>query len=430
MVAYRVGGGYVHQPDSAVNLAGTAAATAARIDAGDIQIRAFLPEPDRAARLRAQALEATRQWPAAAEKPPLFGVATGVKDVIRVDGLPTAAGSQVPPAALAGAEASVVRRLRDAGALIAGKTVTAEFAMVAPGPTRNPRDLRHTPGGSSSGSAAAVAAGLVPLALGTQTIGSVIRPAAYCGIAGFRPTHGRIPVDGVVPHSPTLDVVGCLAADVAGLAAAAAVLCDDWQVATETGLPTLGIPVGPYLERASRDALTSLGAQARSLTAAGYQVREVPVLDDMAVIERLTFVISRFEAAAVHAGWFDRYGELYRPATAALIRDGQAIDRDEHAAALAGRASVVGHLAEVADHAGTDLWITPAATGPAPASLTTTGDPVMCMPWSLAGLPAVSIPAGLVGRLPVGLQCVGAAGADEQLLSWAAAIAAALDQGN
>ena len=430
MVAHRVGSGSVHQSVSAVDLAAAAAATAARIAAGDTQIRAFLPEPGRAARLTAQAQEATRRWPAAADRPPLFGIATGVKDVIRVDGLPTAAGSRVPPAALAGAEAGVVRRLRDAGALIAGKTVTAEFAMVAPGPTRNPRDLRHTPGGSSSGSAAAVAAGLVPLALGTQTIGSVIRPAAYCGIAGYRPTHGRIPVDGVVPHSPTLDVVGCLAADVAGLAAAAAVLCDDWQAATETGLPTLGIPVGPYLERASRDALTSLRAQARLLVAAGYPVGEIPVLDDMAHVERLAQVISRFEAAAVHADWFDRYGELYRPATAALIRDGRAIDRDEHAAAMVGRAGVVSNLTDVAGHAGIDLWIAPAATGPAPASLSSTGDPIMCMPWSLAGLPAVSIPAGTVDRLPVGLQCVGAAGTDEQLLSWAAAIAAALDRGN
>src|SRR5262249_20937375 len=155
--------------------------------------------------------------------------------------------------------------------------VTAEFAMVAPGPTRNPRDLRCTPGGSSSGSAAAVAAGLVPLALGTQTIASVIRPAAYCGVAGFRPTHGRVPSDGVLPYAPTLDVVGCIAADVAGLASAAAVLCDGWQATAQPPdrLPTLGIPVGCYLERASTAALTAFGEQARSLAAAGYRVLEI-----------------------------------------------------------------------------------------------------------------------------------------------------------
>jgi Asp-tRNA(Asn)/Glu-tRNA(Gln) amidotransferase A subunit family amidase len=409
------------------SLAGVAAATAARIATGDVQIRAFVPEPDRSGRLAAQAQEIANRWPAG-DQPPLFGVAIGVKDVIRVDGLATTGGSRLPAAATAGPEATAVRRIRQSGALIAGKTVTAEFAMVAPGPTRNPRNLRHTPGGSSSGSAAAVAAGLVPLALGTQTIASVIRPAAYCGIAGFRPTHGRIPADGVLPYAPTLDVVGCLAADVAGLASAAAVLCVDWRALTEHHLPTLGIPAGPYLERASKDALTAFGTQARSLAAAGYQVREVPVLDDMAAVEQLIYIITRFEAAAAHAGWFDRYGDLYRAPTAEIIRAGQALRRDEHAAALAGRAEVAGRLADAAAHAGVDLWITPAATGPAPASLASTGDPVMSMPWSLAGLPAVTSPAGLVCGLPVGLQCVGAARADEKVLSWAAGIAAALDR--
>lgn len=424
----RASGGQVRPADDAADLAAVAAATAALIASGDTAIRAFLPEPDRAGRLTAQALETARRWPAAAARPPLFGVATGVKDVIRVDGLPTSGGSRLPPAALAGPEASVVRRLRDSGALIAGKTVTAEFAMVSPGPTRNPRDLRHTPGGSSSGSAAAVAAGLVPLAIGTQTIASVIRPAAFCGIAGFRPTYGRMPADGVLPYAPTLDVVGCLAADVARLATAAAALCDNWQAPADSRVPVLGIPAGPYLERASKDALTAFRAQARALAAAGYPVREIPVLDDMSAVERLIFVITRFEAATAHAGWFDRYGELYQAGTAEIIRAGQAIGRDEHAAALAGRADVISRLADASRHAGIDIWITPAATGPAPASLATTGDPVMSIPWSLTGLPAVSVPAGLVGGLPVGLQCVGAAGADEQLLSWAAAIAAALDR--
>jgi Asp-tRNA(Asn)/Glu-tRNA(Gln) amidotransferase A subunit family amidase len=408
-------------------LAEVAAATAVRIAAGDVEIRAFVPEPDRALRLTAQARDTAGRWPAATPRPPLFGVPAGVKDVIRVDGLPTAGGSRVPPDVLAGPEATVVRRLRESGALIAGKTVTAEFAMVAPGPTRNPRDLRHTPGGSSSGSAAAVAAGLVPLALGTQTIASVIRPAAYCGIMGFRPTNGRIPADGVLPYAPTLDVVGCLAADDGTLATAAAVLCDDWTEPADDRVPTLGIPGGPYLERASRAALTAFAGHVQSLMAAGLVVREIPVLDDMTAIERLIFVITRFEAAAAHAAWFDHYGELYQVATAEIIRAGQAITRDEHDGALAGRADVSSRLADAADRAGIDLWITPAATGPAPASLATTGDPVMSIPWSLAGLPAVSIPAGLVGGLPVGLQCVGSAGADEELLSWTAAIAAPLD---
>jgi Asp-tRNA(Asn)/Glu-tRNA(Gln) amidotransferase A subunit family amidase len=329
---------------------------------------------------------------------------------------------------LSGPEATVVRRVREAGALIAGKTVTAEFAMTEPGPTRNPRDLRHTPGGSSSGSAAAVAARMVPLALGTQTLGSVIRPAAYCGVAGYRPSYGRIPTDGVLPYAPSLDVVGCLAADVAGLAQLAAVICDSWRAATAAHLPALGIPVGPYLARASADALAAFSAQTTALAAAGYPAREVPVLDDMATVEQLVFVLTRYEAAATHAEWFDRYGSLYRPATAAAIRAGRAIGPAQHEAAQAGQAELASRLAGVTERSGVDIWVTPAAPGPAPAGIASTGDPVMSTPWSLAGCPAVSIPAGTVHGLPVGLQCVGAAGADEQLLSWTADIAAVLNR--
>lgn len=204
----------------------------------------------------------------------------------------------------------------------------------------------------------------------------------------------------MLAYAPTLDVVGCFAADVAGLAAVATVLSDDWQAPAGTGLPVLGIPAGPYLERASRDALTAFGAQAQSLAAAGFRIIEAPVLDDMAGVERLLFVISRFEAAAPHGGWFDRYGELYQAGTAETIRAGRAVGGDEYAAALAGRAEVASRLADARVRAGIDLWITPAATGPAPAGLATTGDPVMSTPWSLAGLPAVSIPAGLSAGCP------------------------------
>jgi Asp-tRNA(Asn)/Glu-tRNA(Gln) amidotransferase A subunit family amidase len=318
----------------------------------------------------------------------------------------------------------VVRRLRAAGALIAGKTVTAEFATFAPGPTRNPRDLRHTPGGSSSGSAAAVAAGLVPLALGTQTIASVIRPAAYCGVAGFRPTRGRTPADGVVPFSPSLDTVGWFAAGAAGLARVASVLCDDWQPIAEDAAahrpPVLGIPAGRYLDRATRPALAAFDACARSVTAAGYRVRRVSLLDDIDEVERQLVIITRHELASVHSRWFSRYGAMYQPATAAAIREGQLIDPRQYAAALSGREQLTARLAEAAAEAGVDMWITPAATGPAPSGLASTGDPVMSLPWSLAGLAALTLPAGQVAGLPVGLQCIAAsARADEQLMHWA-----------
>src|SRR5690606_3462350 len=153
-----------------------------------------------------------------------------------------------------GSEAESVRLLRAAGALVLGKTVTAEFAYSEPGPTRNPRNLAHTPGGSSSGSAAAVASGFCPLALGTQTIGSVIRPAAYCGIIGFKPGYGRISTSGVLPVSRSLDHVGIFTQDIAGVALAASILCQTWDASPTVSaktLPTLGVPTGAYLEQAT-----------------------------------------------------------------------------------------------------------------------------------------------------------------------------------
>src|SRR5262249_2824459 len=161
--------------------------------------------------------------------PSLYGVLIGVKDIFRATGFPTRAGSRLPPELLAGDEASCVTLLKSRGALILGKTVTAEFAYIDPGPTRNPYNLDHTPGGSSSGSAAAVAAGYCSLALGTQTIGSVIRPASYCGIVGFKPSYDRIPTDGVIHVSKALDHVGLLMQDVPGMALAASILCREWR---------------------------------------------------------------------------------------------------------------------------------------------------------------------------------------------------------
>lgn len=413
-------------PIAPADAARQAAATCDRIEAVDADLHAFLPEPGRRARLMAAAREVSTRWPTTADRPQLYGVPVGVKDVIRVDGLPTTAGSALPPRVLAGTEASAVGRLRAAGALIAGKTVTTEFAMFAPGPTRNPRDRDHTPGGSSSGSAAAVAAGLVPVALGTQTIASVIRPASYCGVAGYRPTHGRIPSDGVIPFAPSLDVVGCLAVGASELALAAAVLCDDWRPGAAPPPPVLGIPVGPYLERATPEARTAFAGHAAALSAAGYVIREVPELADMDDVEQHLIAVSRYEAAHVHAQWFARFADLYRPATAALIRQGQAVTSGDYARAAVAAGALARRLTDSAGRAGIDCWLTPAATGMAPPGLTSTGDPVMSIPWSLAGLPAIALPARAVARLPLGVQVVGAAGADELLLHWAAGLEDAL----
>ncbi|MFI6447288.1 amidase [Kitasatospora sp. NPDC050543] len=401
-----------------------------RIEQIDPVLRAFVPEPGRHHRLHAEAGALAARHRDPSTRPALYAVAVGIKDVVRVDGLPTHAGSALPPGVLAGPQAAVAVRLRAAGALIAGKTVTAEFAVNAPGPTHNPHHLGHTPGGSSSGSAAAVAAGLVPLAIGTQTIGSVIRPAAYCGVVGFRPTYGRIPTDGVVPHAPSLDTVGTFTADVEGAALAAAVLCDDWRPAAPPGrAPVAGIPVGPYLEHADVAAVEAFERQLKVLGQAGVTMRQVELIPDFDEVVRHLHVISRYELARVHADWFTRFGGLYRHETAAAVRHGQEIDPADHAAALRARAHFRERIAEATARAGVDLWLAPAATGPAPRGLEGTGDAVMSLPWSYAGLPALTLPAGYApDGLPLGLQCVGAEGADEPLLAWASRLESCLER--
>ncbi|GAA2133794.1 amidase [Kitasatospora kazusensis] len=399
-----------------------------RIDRVDPVLHAFVPEPGRYERLAVRAAVLAAGAPA--DRPVLYGVPVGVKDVIQVDGLPTHGGSALPPGVLAGPEATAVGRLRAAGALVAGKTVTAEFAVVAPGPTRNPHNPAHTPGGSSSGSAAAVAAGLVPLALGTQTVGSVIRPAAYCGVVGFRPTYGRIPLDGVIPHAPSLDAVGLYTAEVAGVELAASVVCDDWaRLPDADGPMVLGVPDGPYLDRVEPAARAAFERQLARLASGGLTVRRVPAMPGFDDLVRQVWTVIRYELAQVHADWFARFGRLYRPETAAAIRQGREVDPDDYRAALKARERFRAELAAAVGDAGLDLWITPAAPGPAPAGLDSTGDAVMSLPWSFAGLPAVAVPAGTLGGLPVGVQLVGPEGGDERLLQVARKVEGVLWRG-
>ncbi|WP_203704279.1 amidase [Asanoa iriomotensis] len=372
-----------------------------RIDAVDPVLHAFLPEPGRRARVAAATA----------------GVPLGVKDIYRVDGLPTRAGSKLPPELFEGQEASLVTRLRAAGYVVAGKTVTAEFASSAPGPTRNPHDLAHTPGGSSSGSAAAVAAGMVPVALGSQTLGSVVRPAAFCGVVGFRPTHGRVPADGMLPHSPSLDTVGWFTADVAGAAHVAAIACPGWTDADPGPEPVLGVPAPEYLRQADAVARRAFEGQLAALRDAGYAVRTTEFLSHMDVAAMR--VINRYELARSHEGWFTDHADRYRPQTAEAVREGLALTPDDYAKALRWRDDFVAAY----DDTDVDVWVTPAAPGTAPRGLDHTGDAAMSIPFSVAGAPAVSVPAGRAGGLPLGLQLAGHRGADERLLAWAAMIA-------
>ncbi|MBK8984583.1 MAG: amidase [Chloroflexi bacterium] len=399
------------------------AALEARFAEREPEVLAFVPEDGRFARLRHQAQQLLAAYPEPATRPSLFGLPLAVKDIFHAAGFVTQGGCQLPPHLFQGDEATSVRRLRAAGALIVGKSVTTEFAYFAPGPTRNPHDPAHTPGGSSSGSAAAVGAGLSRLALGTQTIGSITRPAAFCGVVGYKPSYERISRDGVIPLAPSCDHVGLFAPDVAGAALAAAALVDGWRDTAAAHPPVLGIPEGPYLERASLAGLAHFRATCQRLLNAGFPVKSIPVMPDFADIFARHTTIVAAEAAQVHAAWFGQYAHLYHSKTAELIRRGQAIQPDELVAALAARPQFRADLQRVMDEQAVDVWLSPAAVGAAPAGLDSTGDPVMNLPWTYAGLPTLSLPAGAnAAGLPLGLQLAGRWQADEALFAWAVQI--------
>jgi len=414
----------------ALNLVEYLDALFARQEQIEPQVQAFVPEPDRRGRVMAQAQALLDRYPQPGQRPLLFGIPIGVKDIFNAEGLLTRAGSNLPPDELTGPEAASVRALRAAGAVVMGKTVTTEFAYFEPGPTRNPHNLAHTPGGSSSGSAAAVAAGLVPLAIGTQTIGSVIRPAAFCGIVGYKPSYNRIDPTGLLFFSRSADHVGMFTQDVAGMRLAAAVACSGWdKTTTVVRKPSLGIPVGPYLAQASAEGLAAFDVQVNALRAAGYEIKETPLFHNIDDINRIHRQLIAAEFAQEHARWYQQFKSLYRPRTAALIEEGMTIDPETVADArdlqLLLREEVL-HIMDVND---VDLWLSPAAPGPAPEGLNSTGDPIMNLPWTFLGLPAVTVPAGRASNgLPLGLQLIGPWMMDEEMLAWAEDVQALLGE--
>ncbi len=404
----------------------------ARMAKTDSVVDAMLPEEDRLGRLRSEAIALAETYPHPDQRPPLYGLLVAVKDIFHVSGFVTRAGTAVPPELFAGSEADIVVMLRKAGALILGKSVTTEFAYFEPGPTRNPHNPDHTPGGSSSGSAAAVAAGYCALALGTQTIGSVTRPAAFCGVVGFKPTLDRLPTAGLVYFSRTIDHVGLFTQDVDGMALAAASLCRDWQAEFVRGvLPALGVPVGPYLEQVEPEALAVFEKQLQLLADMGCRVVRIPVLADIEALNHLHRRMVFAEFAREHARIYERHADLYRPRTAEIIEIGLKVGAEEVAAARSNCTKLRGELEARMAEAHIDLWVCSAACGPAPAGIHATGDPNMSLPWTHTGMPVVNLPAGYSkSRLPLSLQFIAPFGADEALLSWAQVLSPSLSEQN
>jgi len=354
------------------------------------------------------------------EPGPLHGVPVGVKDIFATADLPTAMGSALYADHRPERDAIVVQRLRAAGAYVMGKTVTAEFAFLHPGPTRNPWNLAHTPGGSSSGSAAAVAAGFVPLAIGTQTNGSIIRPAAFCGVVGYKPTAGTVPGAGCFPFSETLDQIGLFAGDVEDAALFGAVLTDDEQLGDyQRARPRpprfLALPHFPWNGTAS-DAARHFETTLDKLRAHGAMVQVISLPEALREAQVVHRTIMYYEAARQHANARSNQRGALSTTLCMALDEGAAIPGERYRSALAARAALMEQARDLFDDC--DAVLSPAAAGTAPAGVDATGDPSFATLWTLIGVPALSLPSGRsADGLPFGLQMATSAGADALLLS-------------
>jgi aspartyl-tRNA(Asn)/glutamyl-tRNA(Gln) amidotransferase subunit A len=323
---------------------------------------------------------------------------------------------------IAKADAPVVAQLRRAGAILLGKTVTTEFACFDPPPTRNPWNLAHTPGGSSSGSAAAVAAGMCLAALGSQTGGSITRPASFCGVCGLKPTFGRLSVDGVYPIAFHLDHPGPLAPTVADLAILWSVLGDEEVPAPaggETQPPRLALLGGFFAESADAAVRAATRDAVERLKAAGASIAEVPLPEEFGEVHSVHRRIMAVEAAEHHRERYLAHRDQYGASISALIEEGFSVAAVDYAAALKQQSYVRAAVIELLRRF--DALVTPATVTAAPASLETTGDPAFNSPWSLAGLPTVSFPCGLSPNgMPCSLQLTGAWRVERDLLKAAA----------
>ena len=355
---------------------------------------------------------------------PLHGIPLGIKDIVDVEGLPTRAGSPLREDHVARSDAPLVTALRQAGAVILGKTVTVEFACFDPSPTRNPWDpaLGHSPGGSSSGSAVAVALGMCPGAIGTQTGGSLVRPASYCGIAACKPTFGRVSAEGIVPVSHHLDhpgpMVRCVAdleimlrclpgVDLFGRTTGRAAKQDfSDEPAAASRPPRLGLVEEFFLEEAEEPIQRATEAAVATLQEGGAAIERVALPEGFAEIIPLHERIMAVEAAAYHRRQFAAHRASYGPMIAGLLDQGLKVRAVDYAAALAhqrGFRRRIGSLFE-----GFDALVMPATDTTAPPTLATTGNKRNQAPWSYLGVPVVSIPCGLASDgMPAALQLVG-----------------------
>ncbi|MBB5444392.1 MULTISPECIES: amidase [unclassified Paraburkholderia] len=393
----------------------------ARADALEPWLRAFMHRPDTYA-VRGAVARA------------LVGVPIGVKDLADTADMPTGYGSPAYNGHRPGRDARIVSMIRALGGTVFGKTATTEFAWRGPAATVNPWNRAHTPGGSSSGSAAAVAAGIVPLAIGTQTVGSIIRPAAYCGIVGYKPSYRAVPSEGVHPLAASLDHVGFFGRSVEDVAVAHALFVEGAPQAVEneaawrdhfprdTSALTLGVVRTPFWdELIAPHQHANFDASLRTLSKGGARIVELDYGADLPQMREATLTILAVEAYRAVGDVAARAPALMSEHMRVLLSEGQAMPLERYQQALLLQAHVRSQSAALLQ--GCDALVTLPASGEAPHGHADTGDARFCAPWSLMGAPAVNVPSGWSdANLPLGFQIVGAFGDDAKLLRVAARI--------
>jgi Asp-tRNA(Asn)/Glu-tRNA(Gln) amidotransferase A subunit family amidase len=412
----------------------------ARIDAVEDQIHAWV-EIDREGALR-QANTLTDAIRRGEDPGPLAGVPVGIKDIVDVADLPTRLGAPSFAHYTPNLDATTVARLRDAGAIIMGKTHTTEFAYLDPAPTRNPWQRDHTPGGSSSGSAAAVGAHTLPLAIGSQTVGSVLRPAAYCGCVGLKPTYGLISYTGTAALAASFDHLGVMASSVADAALALGALVgfdrfdpasleppddSDYLAAiANPPAPRLGLVRSYYHGHATEEIEQHLDAVADQLRSRGATIVDAEMPADAAAIRKAGEPIMQYEAAQAHAALYAANKAQYRPSIKGLVEAGLSLSENEYQTARAVMRTLRDGM--IATLQGFDALLMPVAPATAPAGIESTGNGIFCAPASFAGLPAISLPSGLASDgMPLAIQLMGAPLTEGQLLNTAAWIEGVLN---
>jgi Asp-tRNA(Asn)/Glu-tRNA(Gln) amidotransferase A subunit family amidase len=349
---------------------------------------------------------------------PLSEIPFGAKDILETKGLATEYGSPIYKGRLGTSDAAVVSQLRKRGAILLGKTQSTAFAYRTPAPTHNPRNLAHTPGGSSSGSAAAVAADMVPFAIGTQTGGSVLRPASFCGVTGFKATYGLLPMEGVFPFAKSLDTLGFFTHTSADMLALWDALGHSTGRAEELpiGVPDPMPEVEPEMASAISSAVARLGKER-------FDLRPIDIAGVLTQLIDAHRTVMFYEGARLHEQRYKQYGDRLAE-MAALVREGLQISERQYNEARRVIADGKRRIAEL--QKGTPIILVPAATGPAPMGLASTGDSRMNAPWSALGTPAISIPMPVTAGLPLGLQLTASPGDDARVIRAAMRVERAL----